>query len=81
LYIIFPGFSKAPMLGAKRLAADTFVWEDEIGNKIPFTYVNWNPGEPNGIYGNDDCLMMRNDNGRWNDIRCSAQQYVICEQL
>ena len=79
--MLFTGFATAPWLGAKRIASSIFVWEDEIGNQISFSYANWQPGEPNGKYGESDCLMMRQDNGRWNDISCSALQCVICEQL
>ena len=80
--MLFTGVATAPpWLGAKRIAAYTFVWEDEIGNQISFSYENWSPNEPNGKYGKHDCVTMRMDTGSWNDVPCYVLHFAICEHL
>ena len=56
---------------------------------ISFTsspYTNWNPGEPNDLGGNEDCMEMRlsaNDGqNEWNDndcVRDDRSRAVACE--
>ncbi|XP_069107953.1 perlucin-like protein isoform X1 [Argopecten irradians] len=43
------------------------------------TYFNWGPNEPNGQL-NEDCIVVRDDNGEWNDISCTDRRYFICEK-
>jgi hypothetical protein len=38
----------------------------------------WSSGEPNSLYGAEDCVEMRS-NGEWNDDRCNAMLTYVCE--
>jgi Lectin C-type domain len=42
------------------------------------TLVHWFAGEPNSLYGNEDCVEVR-ATGEWNDDRCDAPLTYICE--
>ena len=52
-----------------------------LPNNIPATWTNWDEGEPNSWNGDtlEDCTVMKNFNGKWNDIRCSNEFAYICE--
>ncbi len=55
----------------------SFVWLD--GSAL--TYEDfWNGGEPNDYGDGEDCVQLL-DNGRWNDIPCSAGSAVLCEAV
>jgi hypothetical protein len=52
-----------------------FVWQDGA----PFTYTNWNAGEPNDS-GGEDCAELL-DGGAWNDASCTGDSRAyVCEQ-
>jgi len=64
----------SPWLGLNDLEVEgIWLWADgtEPG------YLHWNNGEPNNS-GNEDCTQLLS-NGLWNDIKCSAEYGVICE--
>ncbi len=42
----------------------------------PFSYTNWNDGEPNNAWGIEHYIGMYRDSGRWNDFR--TVQSAIC---
>ena len=52
-----------------------------LPSNIPATWTNWDEGEPNSWNGDtlEDCTVMKNFNGKWNDIRCSNEFAYICE--
>ena len=52
----------------------TFVWV----NAEPFTFTNWNGGEPNNN-NDEDCVGMLGD-GRWNDFDCGDSYDSVCER-
>ncbi|XP_066098909.1 mannose-binding protein C [Saccopteryx bilineata] len=49
---------------------------DLTGNKV--AYLNWNKDEPNNT-GNEDCVMILKEEGKWNDIGCSVPLLAVCE--
>lgn len=45
-----------------------------------FTYTNFNSGEPNNLFGNEDCVVMAYPiSGHWNDWSCSNTATFLCE--
>lgn len=47
--------------------------------KNPVVFTRWAPGEPNNA-AEEDCGEMYS-NGNWNDCRCQARLYIICETM
>ncbi|XP_033728805.1 C-type lectin domain family 17, member A-like isoform X2 [Pecten maximus] len=43
------------------------------------SYFNWAPNEPNGI-DNEDCIIVKQDDGMWNDLACFNRRYFVCER-
>ena len=43
------------------------------------TYLPWIGGEPNN-WGNEDCINIYRDSGKWNDIPCDRQLPSVCEK-
>ena len=52
-----------------------FRWGD---GQLP-KYTNWDAAEPNDSGGEDCAELNRFYNDEWNDIRCDASIYFICE--
>lgn len=44
-------------------------------NGAAWTYINWASGQP-ANQGADDCVMMRSDNGQWEDFECTTRLKV-----
>ncbi len=44
----------------------------------PFLYQNWNGGEPNNDYGNQDHIQLLPD-GVWDDETYTVEKYFVCE--
>lgn len=46
----------------------------------PWSYTNWQPGEPNDYYGAgvESCLQIYNF-GKWNDVRCIENNSYLVE--
>ncbi|XP_036609980.1 low affinity immunoglobulin epsilon Fc receptor [Trichosurus vulpecula] len=70
---------KSSWIGLRDLDIEgEFLWVDGS----PLSYSNWSPGEPNNQGQGEDCVLMRANNGRWNDAYCRGQQDGwICEKL
>ena len=43
------------------------------------SYTNWRSGEPNNFGGNEDCVVLRNNDGKWNDVRCWTSIHFACQ--
>ncbi|XP_045206881.2 CD209 antigen-like [Mercenaria mercenaria] len=57
----------------------TWVWMTSM-TKLSVT--NWSPGEPTATNGNHDienCVVIYNKNGMWNDASCAHMNFYICE--
>lgn len=71
--------------GTDQAEEGNFFW---MGTGRPFTFTNWNAGEPNNFkYENNEeehCLELWNRDGkglRWNDTPCSFETYFVCERI
>lgn len=58
-----------------------FVW---ISSGQNATYLNWGPDQPNNRWGNENCVVIRNDPGQgfdmtWSDDPCTDLNTYICE--
>ncbi|TKR81428.1 hypothetical protein L596_015296 [Steinernema carpocapsae] len=53
---------------------DTWNWDDES----PFSYTNWQTGEPNNKTGNN-CLQIDSVSGRWYSAKCNDPFLYVCE--
>ncbi|KAI4896350.1 hypothetical protein NFI96_021815 [Prochilodus magdalenae] len=43
-----------------------------------YTYLNWSDGEPNNANHNKACVVMKKDNGTWNDESCDTTYPFVC---
>lgn len=43
------------------------------------TYLNWNPGEPNGL-AHENCVHLFASIHTWNDLDCAANLSYICQK-
>ena len=69
------GYQEARIGLSDNVSEGEFVWT----SGEPFTYSNWNAGEPNnGNDGNEDYVELRSD-GNWNDIYDQVSGFVILE--
>ena len=73
---VTPGTIGAWYIGLSDLALEgTFVWLDGI----PPAFVSWNVGEPNDAGMAEDCTMLPNATGLWNDQGCDPPGHFLCE--
>lgn len=64
-----------PYIGLTDLASEgVFLW---VVDDTP-SYLNWNSGEPNDSWGDEECVEL-GSNGRWNDTSCSSWKHYLCE--
>ncbi|XP_071505817.1 macrophage mannose receptor 1-like [Diadema antillarum] len=60
-----------------------YAWSDGS----PYTYANWNPGEPNNKHGEESCAEISKYSGsdgtvgEWNDQNCGVPTPFICKRL
>lgn len=53
-----------------------FKWSDGS----PLVYDLYRDDEPNDLYGQEDCMEIYKDTGKWNDNHCSALRPYICKK-
>ncbi|XP_052716323.1 protein crumbs homolog 2-like isoform X1 [Crassostrea angulata] len=53
-----------------------FFW---VATSMQATYLNWNPGEPNGL-ANENCVHLFASIHTWNDLDCTANLSYICQK-
>ena len=44
------------------------------------TYRDWGRGEPNNVRGDEDCGVVWEGTGKWNDIGCDYIGPAICKR-
>lgn len=71
-YILKTGKTSCVLGGTDETTEGHWIWQ----NGEPFSYTNWNNGEPNDQNG-EDYLQYSSTNGRWNDIKW--QNCFLCE--
>ncbi|XP_023027360.1 C-type lectin mosGCTL-1 [Leptinotarsa decemlineata] len=61
---------------------DIWYW---TSNGKPFSFTSWAPGEPNDADGREHCVEASYQPDKyhllWNDLKCDAERYVVCEDL
>lgn len=85
-------YNKFYIVVAKGIEGDFWISGTNLGN-IPHFYwmgqddikfddfSNWNPNEPNGMNGNENCIELRNQFGyKWNDNWCDFPNFFVCEE-
>ncbi|KAI3360776.1 hypothetical protein L3Q82_013011 [Scortum barcoo] len=43
-----------------------------------YTYKNWQPGQPDNLYGNENCAVVGMKNGTWSDENCNNLFPFFC---
>ena len=75
-------------IGANDIATEgTLVWDNgttsdniSAGAKWPDGTVKWNTGEPNNAgRSGENCAVIRDSSGVWNDLGCNSSKYGIFE--
>ncbi|XP_043932650.1 lectin-like [Protopterus annectens] len=64
--------------GLQFLKTKRFIWLD--GSR--WNFARWGPGEPNNVYGREECIEMYTSHyrpGYWNDLFCSYSRPFICK--
>ncbi|KAF0312172.1 Lectin BRA-3 [Amphibalanus amphitrite] len=57
-----------------RAKEGTFVWSN--GEPLDFTF--WYCGEPNDLYGSEDCVDLGKPQTHWNDNDCNKRYKFVC---
>ena len=65
-------------MGGSDVASEgSWVWKDGQAWGL---FTSWKTGEPNNL-GNEDCLLMYDESGNWNDLSCTATRAYVCVKL
>ncbi|KAL8165108.1 UNVERIFIED_CONTAM: hypothetical protein K2H54_029242 [Gekko kuhli] len=75
-YNVFHAFKGDVYIGLTVGVDGKFRWLD--GTLV--TYEAWAPNEPNNKNEEEECVVMYERTGLWNDIYCSAEKRFICER-
>ena len=65
-----------------KFSEGSFRWGNSSADSLNETFSNWNEDEPNNFNDDEDCVEMKIDNGRWNDVGCGwIIFYTMCEKF
>jgi len=69
---------KSVWIGGNDIATEgQFVWSDGCS----MSYRKWAANQPDNWNSNEDCLhLVAHQNGKWNDIICSASMRFVCQK-
>jgi hypothetical protein len=76
---IWDQFETQGWIGANDIATEgTWVWDNgttsdniSAGAKWPDGTAKWSSGQPSNGGSGEDCAVLRNSSGVWNDVRCN----------
>ena len=57
----------------------TWIWQESLQET---SYTNWNEGEPNNKYGDEDCVVKDSNwiGWKWTDVNCSVDDvHALCQ--
>lgn len=54
----------------------TFIWQESHEELV---YTHWKPGQPNNLFGVEDCVFIDRHGEGWNDADCYKPSYGLCE--
>ena len=69
---------KRPIWLSGIFSQGSYQWDNKAKSSVDDDFQAWLPGQPDNLENNEECLMM-NPKGRWNDLNCNSQAYVICK--
>ncbi|KAG5267922.1 hypothetical protein AALO_G00227460 [Alosa alosa] len=73
------GYAKEVWIGLNKTTNSTWRWSVQGSRAYSVeetNFTSWGSGEPNDIYGNEDCTLF--NKGRWNDASCKFKNFFIC---
>ena len=44
------------------------------------SYTNWSKNQPDNARNNENCIELRQRDGKWNDVRCTKTRRFVCER-
>ncbi|XP_072174350.1 macrophage mannose receptor 1-like [Diadema setosum] len=66
-----------PYIGMREYTVEgTYTWSD----KSPVDFTLWATDEPNDANGEEQCVQLYSQNGRWNDVNCGKESHFICRK-
>ncbi|XP_072048365.1 perlucin-like protein [Amphiura filiformis] len=71
------GNGRSFYMGLKRDGADQWRWE--LDNTIISWPGNWDAGEPNNHRNKENCVIIYESTGKWNDVMCGDSFHYVCE--
>ena len=55
-----------------------YAWDNIEKELVSDGYQHWKPGQPDN--SDEHCMEMMSGNGKWNNLDCNANRFVLCEK-
>ena len=55
-----------------------YAWDNIEKELVSDGYQYWKPGQPDN--SDENCMEMMSGNGKWNNLDCNANRFVLCEK-
>ncbi|KAM8810846.1 macrophage mannose receptor 1-like [Eudromia elegans] len=75
-YILKSGQLDSYLIGLIQEADQQFSWV----SGSPVHYAAWAPDEPNFAASQENCVVLKKEDGLWNDVHCGFSHGFICER-